>query len=179
VTSTGQPAAGYTLNSEGQSTVDCAGAEPSSVAVSPNIDWCSPSAAYAVACWKAADGVAALCLRDPSVRQLVRLPLSGSFAVTGLPAVRDTAPQLLVLSDGDRCMIRDGGAWSELPGHPSWAGTYACVRDGAVWAPPGATHNGVNESSPAWTVLTAPMSGQDARLTQHTVATAYFVGTAA
>lgn len=175
VTSAGHASAGYTVTREPSQQVDCSFREPSPGAVSPNIEFCSPSFEYAIACWKAAASHRVLCLRDPRSKHLVRIPRHGSFAPTGLAPSAQRAPISIRLSDGDLCSIRDGGAWSQLPGHPNLFGTYSCAHDGAVWASVSAKHQGVNESHPTWTVRTAQF-GSHTLVTQR-VAKAWFVGT--
>lgn len=176
VTSTGHPGAGYTVTGEPSGQVDCSFREPSPGAVSPNIEFCSPSFEYAIACWKAAAPHRVLCLRDPLSKHLVRIPRPASFAATGPAPLGQRAPLKIRLGDGDLCSIRDGGAWSQLPGHPNLFGTYSCAHDGAVWATAGAKHQGVNESHPSWTVRTAPFDSHT--LVTRRVTKAWFVGTA-
>jgi hypothetical protein len=178
VTSSGHVRTGYLRVDEPTGLVDCSSPSPSAGAVSVNIELCSPSSEYAVACWKAAVAQHVLCMRDPRSNHVYLIPRSGTFAATGLAPSNQRAPLGITLTDGVYCSIRDGGAWSVLRSHPSWAGTYACGKDGAAWAPTAATHNGVNESAASWTVQTAPMSGVGALVTRH-VAKAYFVGTSA
>lgn len=176
VTSSGQAAPGFGVRGEPRGRVDCSFADPSAGAVSRNIESCSPSVEYAVACWKAAAHKSVLCLRDARVKRLVRIPRMGKFAATPPPKPADRAPLLVVLSDGTHCTIRDGGAWGQLKGHPRLFGTYSCDRHGAVWARSSAPHSGVNESHASWTVRTAEF-GKRHLATRH-VARAYFVGTA-
>jgi hypothetical protein len=175
VTSTGHVRSGFTLTYEPSGSVDCSLAEPSPGAVNKNIEFCSPSAEYAVACWKAAALHRVLCMRNPRSKTVVRIPRTGAFAPTGLAPVAQRAPLVMRLGDGDVCSIRDGGAWGSLPGHPNLSGTYSCAHDGAVWATSTAAHLGVNESNPVWTVRTAHF-GSSTLVTRHVVK-AWFVGT--
>jgi hypothetical protein len=178
VTRAGHAATGFRVKSQSAASVDCGTPpEPSPGAVDPNIDECGPSYLYAIACWKSARPHHAVCMRDPSSRRLYRIPLMGSFAKASLAKPARRAPLLLVLSDGTRCSIRDGGAWGQRKGHPNWAGTYSCTRHGIVWAPENAAHNGVHEATSSWWVYTGAAGGRGP-LTVRTVATAYFVGTA-
>lgn len=175
VTSTGHPAAGFTLHSEPTGSVDCSGKSPSPGAVDPDIEFCSPSAEYAVACWKSAVAQRALCMRNPRSKDVYRIPRTGAFAPTAVAPVAYRAPLLMKLADGDFCAIRDGGAWGSLDGHPNLFGTYACIKAGIVWATSTARHFGINESHPLWTVQTAP-AGHHALVLRHIVK-AWFVGT--
>jgi len=176
VTQSGTAASGFHVTKQ-SGAVDCTTPDESAGAVNHDIERCSPSAAYAIACWKAAMPHRVLCTRDPSSHGLYSLPRTGNFAPAGLVAKRDRAPLLLVLGNGWRCAIRDGGAWNSLKAHPNWYGTYSCNNNhDAVWSASKAPHNGINESRSVWTVQTAPFSGNE-RLTVRTVRKAYFVGT--
>src|SRR5437016_6012756 len=62
VTGSGTPATGFHAKHEKGLTIDCTGASASPGAVDANIDLCSPSAAYAIACWKSATAHQALCI---------------------------------------------------------------------------------------------------------------------
>jgi hypothetical protein len=175
VRSAGQPVNGFHVKAENGDSIDCSFADPSPGAVDPNIEDCSPSAAYAIACWKAASAHHALCMRNPTSHRLYRLPLMSSFAKTAAPKSSSRAPLLIVLTDGTRCSIRDGGAWSSLKSHPKWAGSYSCTRHGVVWASPKSKHYGINESGASWSVHTGSASGKG-RLTIRHVSRSYFVG---
>jgi hypothetical protein len=177
VTSTGHLAAGYTLATEPTGSVDCSFADPSPGAVSRNVEFCSPSAEYAVACWKSAVAHRVLCIRNPRHKQVVRIPRTGAFAPTALAPALDRAPLGMTLGNGAYCSIRDGGAWSSLHSHPTWSGTYSCTNGSVVWAPPTSHHWGINEIDPSWTVRTAPASGVGSVVIRHVVK-AWFVGTA-
>ncbi len=174
VDSTGRARPGFAVAAEPNGQVDCTDGDESPGAVSRNILVCFPSAEYAIACWKPVTPQMALCMRDPSHKRLVQIPRNGRFASASVVAKWKRAPLLIVLLDGTRCGIRDGGAWGSLKGHPNMFGTYSCTRHGVVWAKPKSRHMGVNESSAAWTVRTAPDSGP--LVTRH-VKRAYFVGT--
>lgn len=172
VTSTGDPAPGYSVTNEAQASFACTG-ESSPVAVSPNIQFCGYSATDTVACWKSAVPASVLCLRDPLTKKLVRIKYTGQFAATPAPA--HPAPQALVLDDDNRCLIRDGGAWDSVPSQPTWVGWYYCANHADVYGPmPG---NGIDQTQPTWTVHTVT-PGEGATITNHSVTIAYFVGTA-
>lgn len=175
VTSSGHASPGFTVRRQRKDQIDCSERDPSAGAVSRNIEQCSPSYEYAVACWKAAGHGQALCLRDPSTTRLAKIGTAGRFAATSRASRAQRAPLLIELTDGTRCSIRDGGAWGVQKSHPKWFGTYSCSHHGVVWAPPKAHHYGVNESQPSWTVRTGSDHG---RLVTRHIARAYFVGTA-
>lgn len=175
VNASGHAQPGYSIASERDFPIDCRFPNPSPTAVSPNIEFCFPTAAYAVACWKAAAAHKALCLQDPRKPQLIRFARRGAFAPTGLAPAAMRGPLAIRLGDGDYCRIRGGGAWSSPPGHPRLLGYYGCDRDGAVWALT-SRHQGVNESQPVWTVQTAHFDSS--RVVTRRVVRAWFVGTA-
>lgn len=176
VTESGLPAEGFTVIQETHVTLDCGGtsfeSQPSAVAVDDDIVVCSPSSAFAVACWQDPEPAFMVCYRDPWTTEVVRLPSGASLPTATAP--EQTQPLGLVLSDGDRCLIRSGGVWNDLAEHPGWYGTYSCSDDGAVWAE---SADGIDRSGPRWTVQVAPISGEEPLSTREVV-TAYFVGTA-
>jgi hypothetical protein len=177
VNASGHAQPGYAISSQPRRNwIDCRFPEPSPAAVSPNIEFCFPTAFYAVACWKAAAAHKALCLQDPQKPTLVRFTRHGRFAPTGPAAPDKRGPLAIVLGDGDYCQIRGGGAWSSPPGHPHLVGYYSCRHDGAVWAHDLAPHNGVNQSQSMWTVRTAQFDSR--HIVTRRVVQAYFVGTA-
>lgn len=175
VTQSGLPAAGYTVTDDKALTVDCgttsSDTRPSPVAVDDNILSCSPSSAYAVACWKDPAPSTVLCYHDPWNKNLVRIPNGGSFPAVAAPS--QAQPLGLLLSDGDHCLIRYGGVWNDLAQHPAWYGAYSCAGDGAVWAD---SADGIDRSSPRWIVDVAPISGVGP-LDTRGVVKAYFIGT--
>lgn len=171
VTAAGAAAPGWTVQDQA-TPIYCTPAEASPVAVDAGIAYCSPSAAFAIACWAAGSGHA-LCAVDPVRHILARYPLSGGFAAAGRPA--HPAPFTMTLADGTSCTIRDGGTGENLTNHPDWAQYYFCTGETAVFAPPNGT--GVNMASSPWTVEVAPASGEgDVHAVP--VRTATFVGTA-
>jgi hypothetical protein len=183
VTAAGQPAAGYQVTTETWPDFTCtagafAGASPS--AVGPDIRFCGPSASNTVACWKSAVPTTVLCLRDPFGHVLVRVTYAGTFAPVAAPA--NPAPQGLLLADGTRCLIRDGGAWSFLSQRPGWVGWYWCSNGSDVYGPQGGY--GIDRSAPMWTVQTVDektlnaTTGASGPITEHAVTTAYYDGTA-
>lgn len=178
VTDSGAAASGYHVVSEDltSGTVNCSYRQPSAGAVSRNIERCDPSAAYAIACWRSATVNQVLCMRNPSSHRVYSIGRVGRFANTSPVRHRVLAPLLLILADGTRCSIRDGGAWNSLKAHPHWYGAYSCDHHGNVWSPMSAPHSGVNESQATWTVHTSAASG-NGRVTIRTVSKAYFVGT--
>ena len=165
---------GYTVRSEPTNLANCSFADPAPSAVSPNIENCFPTAASAYACWKAAALHKILCLRDPRVRKLARIPRQGPFAATGLVPADQRAPLSVVLGNGDYCAWRNGGAGPQRLDHPQWAASYYCNSGKVIWARPGAHHYGVFERFPSWTVIVA---GETGPIAARHVLRAWFVGT--
>lgn len=174
VTSHGTVAPGYTLSRHLDDSVSCIKPDPSPVGVDQNITECSPSAEYAVACWAGPAPHTVLCYRNPFAKQVDLLSTSGSEPAA--PAPVQPSPYALVLSDGRRCLVRDGGAWGSLDGHPGWYGTYGCA-DGryVLWGV--GPSDGVDRNGSLWTVQLSAYSGHGPLRTV-AVAAAYFVGTA-
>ena len=121
----GEPINGYReAASQGNVTAvsDCTTSSPSAVA--DNIYYCSPSAAGAGTCWPStADSL--LCMTDPWDKQLHRVTYTGPLPHVQPPAVTD--PFALLLDDGTRCFLRNGGAWGGRD--DGYVGVYGC--DGA------------------------------------------------
>lgn len=166
----GRPVQGYTVKKESFPDFTCDAASP--VAVNPNIRMCGPSATYTVACWKSRKHTV-LCLRNARSKTLYRIRYTGAFHSVAAP--RNPRPQVLRLGDRETCLVRDGGAWSVVTGHPQWFGTYGC-RTGDVYG----KGDGINESVQPWRVhvVTAAGSPQQ-KIVRRVVRKAYFVGTAA
>ena len=175
VTAAGLPAPGFSVTEDTSVTVDCGATSlaprPSPVAVDDDILACLPSSAYAVACWPDPSPSSVVCYGDPWEKSLVRMPTVGSVPAVSAPPQAQALG--LLLSDGDRCRIRSGGVWNDLVQHTGWYGTYSCEGGEAIWAE---SADGVDRSSPRWTVEVAPISGAGPLRTRG-VATAYFVGT--
>lgn len=170
VDANGDPAAGWTVHRERGVSVQCDG--PAPAAVDDGIGACFPAAEYLPACWKSHRHTV-LCLRDARTQTLVRLRRTGGFGSPTAP--HHATPEDLDLAGGQQCSIRVGGAWGQLPSHPSWLGFYSCAH-GSVYGPP--SGDGIDRSTPVWTVHVWK-SGTRQRVAIRGVATAYYVGTAA
>ncbi|HVY11441.1 MAG TPA: hypothetical protein VHB18_14975 [Mycobacteriales bacterium] len=177
VTASGHAVPGYTVT-QSHYAISCSPAAPSPVSISRNVETCSPSAAYAVACWKAAKRKHALCLPNPRQKKLRLEPLTGKFAATAAVPARTRSPFAVVLSDGATCNIRIGGTGGILTSHPNFYATYYCTSGDAIWAKGNAAHSGVNEAHATWQVRTASGAGGNAKLVTRQVRRAYFVATA-
>lgn len=169
----GQLAPGYHLVVQNGTPLDCTFAEPSPGAVDDKIRFCGPSAAYAVACWRAPHPGFVRCLRNATGHRVYRLPADLGAVAVHAPA--HPSPLVFKLDNGERCSIRDGGAWDSPKQHPKWIGTYSCGRgNDTVWATPRhSATNGVDTSQASWTVVIGPVNGP--WRTGH-VTDAWFVG---
>ncbi len=169
----GTPAAGYTVSRETRTDgVQCWGA--SADAVDPGIDYCGASVTYTVACWKSRNHTV-LCLRNPRRKHLVRIRYSGAYHHTAVPA--RPKPQALGLTNGNYCLVRDGGAWPEVKGHPNWYGQYNCRAVGLY----GPGNDGINRHVDPWSVhlVRNPANNTPHAIVVRRVQTAYYVGNAA
>lgn len=160
VTAAGAPAPGYTVKDESDlGPLTCG--ETSPVAVTGGVYFCGASATDTVACFPST-GSTVLCLRDPNGHTLTRLHLGAALPTVSAPST--PAPQSLRLDNGVTCLIRDGGAWASVPGHPDWYGAYYCSNNQDVYGPQ--AHNGIDMSSNRWTVH---LVSYDAHGTAHVV----------
>lgn len=178
VTASGEAANGFSVKVEpAKYPVDCRYKDPSIGAVSPNIESCSPSAAYPPACWKAAVAKRVLCIQDPTKGKLVQFRRIGRFADTPLAKASDRAPLAFLLTDGTKCRIRIGGAFGKVPHHPNLYAGYLCDRHTAAWVRAKGSHeqshNGIDESKALWRVRTGYK-----HIAWRNIAKAYFVATA-
>ena len=160
----GQPINGYHVAS-GPDNVGQASAcsDPSPSAVAADVYYCSPSAAGAGTCWPSTPG-SLLCVDNPWDMQLHRVMYDGS-----LPPVQPTAtpdPFALVLDDGTRCLLRNGGAWGGRA--DGYVGVYGCGDPHAnlavLWLPSQGAGTCIDRSSAAWTVKVGQLGAPDAAL---------------
>lgn len=148
----GQPINGYQeAPPVGNSTVvtDCTTPSPSAVA--DDVYYCSPSAAGAGTCWPSTPE-SLLCVDDPWSNHVHRVSYAGQ-----LPPVRPTAtpdPFAVVLDDGTRCLLRNGGAWGGRA--DGYVGVYGCGDPGSnlavLWLPSQGAGTCFDRSMPLWTV---------------------------
>jgi hypothetical protein len=164
----GHAAPGWKVTREQGSKVSCDGV--AAAAVNKNIVTCFPSAEYLPSCWKSHHRTV-LCLRDATRKELVRIRYSGTIASVSAP--KRPSPQDLRLAGGQKCQVRVGGAWGQLPTHPRWDGFYSC-HSGDVYGP--ARGDGIDRSSPLQSVHLW-LTGTKQHVVTRDVATAYFVGT--
>ncbi|MFY2860690.1 hypothetical protein ACOJVU_13120 [Mycobacterium sp. THU-M104] len=148
----GQPLNGYqeTPSQGNVATVDqCTTPSPSAVA--GDIYYCSPSAADAGTCWPAKPG-SLLCIDNPWDMRMHRVGYGGP-----LPPVQPVAtpdPFALVLDDGTRCLLRNGGAWGGRD--DGYVGVYGCGDPGAhlaiLWLSGQDAGTCIDRSAPVWVV---------------------------
>ena len=172
----GQPINGYREAPEERITVE--GCEPSPSAVAANVYSCSPSAAGAGTCWPSTPG-SLLCVDDPWDKRLHRVRYNGQ-----LPPVQPTEtpdPFALVLDDGGRCLLRNGGSWGGRA--DGYVGGYSCGSGGAnpaVLCPANQeTGTCIDRSAPVWTVKVGQLGAPDAVFPPpqtHAVTSAWFAG---
>ena len=153
----GKPINGYReapQQGTGTGTVDCT--EPSPSAVADNVYSCSPSAAGANTCWPSTPG-SMLCVNGPWDQQLHRVTYRGQLPPVQHPATPE--PFALVLDDGTRCLLRNGGSWSGR--FDGYQGAYGCGDSGgsnpAVLCLPGQAC--IDRSAPVWTVKVGELRG--------------------
>jgi len=138
---------------------DCTSPSPSAVAA--NIYYCSPTAAGAGTCWPSPPG-SLLCVDAPWDKQLHRVSYAGQ-----LPPVQPTPtpdPFALVLDDGTRCRLRNGGAWGGRD--DGYVGAYWCGDNAklSVLALPNQPGTCIDRSAPVWTVKVGELGTPGAHL---------------
>jgi hypothetical protein len=174
VDNNGNPAPGYTVDGD-VGDVDCFAASPTTT--SPNIVICAPTAASADVCWVQPDRQTLLCGGDPWEKKLHRahaLQPIGHFAPESTPE-----PWGLVLANGYKCRIRNGGSWDGRA--DNYVGAYSCngSTSNVVLTKQSSTGPTVNTSKPIWTVLVGPLGRPDQKFpppATQPVVTAYFAG---
>ena len=154
--------------------VNCSTPSPSAVA--DNVYACSPSAAGAATCWPSTPG-SLLCVDNPWDQRLHRVAYNGQLQPVQPPALPE--PFALVLADGTRCLLRNGGAWGGRD--DGFVGAYWCGNSGvnpAVLCLP-SEQSCIDRSGPAWTVKVGQLGAPDAHLPPpqvHGVVSAWFAG---
>jgi hypothetical protein len=172
----GQPINGFQESPpEGGSAEASECNNPSPSAVAPNIYYCSPTAAGAGTCWPSTPG-ALLCVDMRSEKWLHRVTHVGQLPLVQPSPAPD--PYELVLDDGTRCGLRNGGAWGGRA--DGFVGAYGCMgTDPSLRVlvqrdQPGTC---IDKSAPAWTVKVGQLGRPDAQLPPpqtRTVKTAWF-----
>jgi hypothetical protein len=168
VDSTGKVVAGWAVEDHRETTVDCA--EPSPAATAAGIHSCAPGSAAADACYAEPGGATVLCLVDPFRKTLWRY--RAVHATYEVEAPADPSPLGLELADGQKCILRNGGAWPGRADDENAYGTYSCQDTPfvALWGTKGRPD--IDTSSALWTV---PEGGSTGPLRTVGIRTAYFV----
>jgi hypothetical protein len=151
----GTPATGYTTDNKASTQLEADGCYPSFAAVSADIVSCAPTAAGANVCWVGPDRTALVCGMSPWEKRVLLYTASGPVP-TAPPAV-NPQPWGLVLADGSRCQIRNGGAW---PGRADdYNGAYSC--EGPTEYVLANSDRYVDRSRPTWTVKVGELSASN------------------
>ncbi|MEU7143532.1 hypothetical protein ABZ942_29110 [Nocardia sp. NPDC046473] len=168
----GAPTTGWEVDDKAGSTpIDCSYNEPSPSASTDNILLCAPSAAAADSCTTVPTKPTALCLIDPFNNHLTRY--ATTTVRTGVVHAPQTPqPIALILDNGTKCRLRNGGSWSSPEANPTYVGYYFCPGNGfqAIWAPPSGP--AITQQPTGWTVQLGAERGP---LTQHQVTEAFYV----
>lgn len=164
----GGPAAGFAVEDDGGEIESC---NASPAADGPNIVRCGSTADGADVCWIGTDERILYCGTTPWEKKLRKY----YRAQPGDPvAARGGDPWGLVLADGTRCQIRNGGAW---PGRADdWVGAYSCTNEERAVLVRGGMTSAVDRSQPQWTVYVGQLSADNAAFpppTKVAVTTAY------
>jgi hypothetical protein len=173
VNSSGQPVNGYHEITSGPTVpegADCH--EPSPAAVAKGIYRCWPAVYGADVCWPAS-GVDLLCMNDPWAKELHRIRARAALPPVNPPDL--PRPVAILLDDGTRCRLRNGGAWGYR--YDGLISFYGCAgRPGVdVLAPMNA--DPIDRLSPVWTVRVGPDQAPDPSSpppVTHSVRTAWF-----
>ncbi|WAC93894.1 hypothetical protein [Mycobacterium sp. Aquia_213] len=160
---------------QGNVVVEGCTASPSAVA--DDVYACSPSAAGAGTCWPSTPG-SLLCVDDPWDQRLHRVSYNGQLPSAQPPALPE--PYALVLDDGTRCSLRNGGAWGGRD--DGYVGGYWCGDGGAhlvVLCLPTTQTCVDDRSGPTWTVKVGQLGAPGAHFPPpqtRAVTSAWFAG---
>ena len=150
---------------------------PSPSAVADNVYACSPSAAGAATCWPSTPG-SLLCVDNPWDQRLHRVAYNGQLPPVQPPASPE--PFALVLDDGTRCLLRNGGAWGGRD--DGYVGAYWCGNSGVnpvVLCLPSSPTCIDDRSGPVWMVKVGQLGAPGAHFPPpqvHAVVSAWFAG---
>ncbi len=178
----GEPINGYQEAAPGGNITavsDCTTPSPSAVA--DDVYYCSPSAANVGTCWPSTAG-SLLCVDDPWSKRLHRVTYGGQLPHVQPSAVTD--PFALLLDDGTRCLLRNGGAWGARD--DGYVGVYGCGDPSSnlavLWLPSQGVGTCVDRAMPLWTVKVGPVGSPGEHFPPpeiRTVTTAWLAGNAA
>ncbi|HWF30036.1 MAG TPA: hypothetical protein VG327_16985 [Mycobacterium sp.] len=176
----GQPINGY-REAPAQGNVfavnDCTTPSPSALA--DNIYSCSPSAAGAGTCWPST-ARSLLCVDNPWDKTLHRVTYGGQLRP--VQPIASPEPFALLLDDGTRCLVRNGGAWGGRD--DGYVGAYGCGELGAnpavLCLPRQDAGSCIDRSAPVWTVKVGQLGTPTAHFPPpqtRSVTSAWFAGT--
>ncbi len=139
---------------------------------------CYPTASGADVCWVDSDRVTLLCGTDPWEKKLHRMTSDEEIGAVTPKPVPD--PWGLVLADGARCRLRNGGSWGSRA--DGWVGAYSCDRGEAeyVLVSQDQPESVADRSGPVWQVHIGALGNEGDQFPAPApiaVATAYFAGT--
>ncbi|HEV7360710.1 MAG TPA: hypothetical protein VGN92_06410 [Mycobacterium sp.] len=149
----------------------------SPAAVADNVYACSPSVAGAATCWPSTPG-SLLCVDDPWDQRLHRVSYLGQLLPVRPPA--SSEPYALLLDDGTRCLLRNGGAWGGRD--DGYVGGYGCSNgtpNSAVLCRPDAQTCIDDRTGPVWTVKVGQLGAANPHFPPpqtHAVVNAWFAG---
>ncbi|MFE5566618.1 esterase/lipase family protein [Amycolatopsis japonica] len=150
----GKPAAGFAIEDSGTHLDGC---DASKASESPDIVRCGPTAAGADVCWIGSGRETLYCGTFPWEKKLLRYTLPAPSEP--MAATRTPDPWGLVLSDGLRCRIRNGGAW---PGRADeWVGAYSCEGENRWILVRAGMTTAVDRSKPIWTVRVGQLDAEN------------------
>jgi hypothetical protein len=177
VDANGQPANGFREVQHTGSAPQVSDCVVSPAAVGGNVYLCSPAAAGADACWASQPG-SLLCLNDPWDKGLHRVAHSEELPHVKAPA--SPAPFALLLEDGTKCRLRNGGAWGGRD--DGLVAAYGCLgSDLVVLVPsqPDAVATAIDRAQPMWTVKVGVLGAGNPHLPapqSRAVKTAWYAG---
>jgi hypothetical protein len=155
---------------------DCSMPSPSAVVA--DVYYCTPSTADADTCWPSATE-SLLCVDDPWDQHLHRVNYGSP-----LPYVQPTAtpdPFAVVLDDGTRCRLRNGGGWGGRD--DGYVGMYGCGAANSnlaiLWLPSQGIGSWIDRSTPQWTVKVGQLGSPGTHFPPpdtRAVTTAWFAG---
>lgn len=169
----GKPAHGYRETPYSGNIAEVFGCAASPAAVSAGIYACGPSAAGADVCWPSTEDTL-LCVDTPWDKRLHRVRISDTLPQ--VEPVADPQPFGLLLDDGSRCRLRNGGSWGGRD--DGYYGAYWCESSKLTVLAP-ADADGIDRSARLWTVKVGELGepGQHFPPPQtRSVRTAWFAG---
>ena len=167
----GRPANGYVEGESPSNVNEVFGCGSSPAAVNDGIYFCGPSAADADVCYPSTPG-SLLCVGNPWDHQLHRAIYADALPTA--PKTTEPLPFAILLDDGTRCRLRDGGAWGGRD--DGLAGAYFCYGDNRVVLA-GENTPAIDTAQAQWMVKLGPLGSNNQHFPApeaHTVVKAWF-----